>query len=241
MVWKAQLGTATPLCLYQASQTPTPTLWICVMTGTLPRVGGEVVCSGKTCQPSLMNCLSKGWLGFVVPPRDSKAVGERICPVFTEALPSHVLCMWNSLLSQEQRSLLWDLLLSSLVSTAVAQTSSTLKDFFGFYGGGEWAVAIQREEFLMSSMFLPVPEKLTVWLPPSCASLSLWISEKLRGTGCSQSQEAHERDCVFSLTSQIWSSDFRLIKGLELLLLTGECWIVCKICKKFITKMTLNG
>lgn len=77
-----------------------------------------------------------------------------------------------------------------LVSTAVAQTSSTL-DFFCFYHGSEWAVATQRDEFLMSYMFLHVPER---WLLASCASLSLWISGKLRGTDCSQSHEAHKRD-----------------------------------------------
>lgn len=37
-----------------------------------------------------MNCLSEGVAGVRGSPRDSKAVGERICPVFTEAYSVYV-------------------------------------------------------------------------------------------------------------------------------------------------------
>lgn len=46
-----------------------------------------------------------------------------------------------------------------------------LKDFLGFFHGGELAVAIQRDEFLMSNMFLGVSEKSALRLPASCAAL----------------------------------------------------------------------
>lgn len=71
----------------------------------------------------------------MVPPRDSNAVGERLCPVFTEAFPSHILCMWNSLLSQEQ-----SLFHGASVGSGEHCSSTNLfqlKDFFVFYHGGE--------------------------------------------------------------------------------------------------------
>lgn len=105
----------------------------------------------------------------MVPPCDLKAVRE-----FVQCLLKHfpaIVCLCGISYSPKKKvssvEHLW-----ILAGTAVAQTSSLFKDCFGFFHDHERAVAIQRDEFLMSYMFLSVPEKSSVQLPASCAAIT---------------------------------------------------------------------